>query len=210
MKWFVRAATLGMVLLLFTTAQAKPIDTLIQNDFITAESIDAGMIQTGVQFSAGEGYQSFYPAFRFGVGAFVEMGLRMGATSADIGSEDTIATMIGGDIKYQMVKQAEGIPVDLAIDLAFDNHFISGNNISQLSFAALFSRSYPLVERGYKVTPYCGLELSSLYGSYLNKQETSFNLFAGFEWKVTQKSMFLVELKEGESLVGGAAIRFEY
>jgi hypothetical protein len=36
------------------------------------------------------------------------------------------------------------------------------------------------------------------------------NLFAGLEWKISQKAMFLVEIKGGDRLVGGGSIRFEY
>ncbi len=210
MKGFVIAGILGLTLLMDVSAFAKPIETLNQNEFMTAESIDAGMTQSGVQFSAGEGYQSFYPAFRFGAGAFLEVGVRAGVTSADIGPEDKIATLIGADVKYQMVKQTEGIPVDMALDIGFDNHFITGNNISELTFSTLISRSFPLVDRGYKATPYGGLELASLYGSYLDKRETDYYVFAGVEWKMTQKAMLLLELKTGSNTVGGIGIRFEY
>lgn len=210
MKRFLIAGTLGILLLTHALVYAKPIETLTQNEFMTAESIDAGMTQIGVQFSAGEGYQSFYPAFRFGAGAFVEIGVCAGFTSADVGADDKLATLIGGNIKYQMVKQTEGIPVDMAIDLGFDNHFINGNNVSELMFSALVSRSFPLVDRGYKVTPYGGLQLASLYGSYLDKRETDYYLFAGMEWKMTQKAMFFAELKAGSNTVGGLGIRFEY
>lgn len=210
MKRLIMAGTVGALLLAQSAAQAKPIETLIQNEFTTAESIDAGMTQVGVQFSAGEGYQSFYPEFRLGVGAFVEIGLRAGITSADVGSEDEISPLIGGDIKYQMVKQTDGIPIDMAIVLGFDNHLISGNNISELTFSTLVSKSLPLVDRGYKVTPYAGLELASLYGSYLDKRDNNYYVFTGIEWKMTQKAMLLAELKAGPTIVGGIGIRFEY
>ena len=210
MKWYINAAAVAVFLLVHGAAEAKTIETLNQNEFMTAESMDAGMAQTGAHFTLGEGYQSFYPAFRFGAGAFVEFGLRVGVTSADVGAEDKLATLIGGDVKYQLVKQTDGVPVDMAVDLGFDNHFLSGKNVSELTFSVLFSRSFPLVDRGYKLTPYGGLELASLYGSYLNDNKTDFYLFGGIEWKMTQKSMFYVELKAGDNVLGGIGVRFEY
>ncbi|MDH4163087.1 MAG: hypothetical protein OEW15_10415 [Nitrospirota bacterium] len=210
MKWYITAAVVMLLLLGHSAAEAKIIETLTQNEFMTAESIDAGMTQTGAHFTLGEGYQSFYPAFRFGAGAFVEFGLRAGVTSADVGAKDKLATLVGGDIKYQLVKQTEGVPVDMAVDLGFDNHFLSGKNVSELTFSVLFSRSFPLIDRGYKLTPYGGLELSSLYGSYLKDNETDFYLFGGLEWKLSQKSMFYLELKAGDNILGGIGVRFEY
>lgn len=210
MKWSALAVAVTFSALLHGTAFAKPVKTLSQDLFMTAESIDAGMTQAGAHFTAGEGYQSLYPAFRFGVGAFIELGLRVGVTSADVGVEDKLATLIGGDIKYQIVKQTEGVPVDMAFDLGFDNHFLNSKNVSELSFSVIFSRAIPLVDRGYKLTPYGGVALSSIYGSYFNKRETDYYGIAGLEWKITQKSMLYCELKAGDNLLGGVGVRFEY
>lgn len=210
MKRLLTAGVIIAALFLHETGQAKPIETLSQNLFMTAESIDAGMTQSGIHFTAGEGYQSFYPSFRFGLGGSLEAGVRVGATNADVGPEDKLALLVGGDVKFQLIKQTEGIPLDMAIDLGFDNHFLSGNNLSELTFSALFSRSFPLIDRGYKITPYGGLEFSSLYGSYVSERETDFYALAGLEWKLTQKSMFIMEFKAGDNMAGGIGIRFEY
>ncbi|MDA8098776.1 MAG: hypothetical protein M0042_04055 [Nitrospiraceae bacterium] len=210
MRQRVLTGVFALFLLWALPAQAKPVETLTQNHFTTAESLDAGMTQVGAHFTAGEGYQSYYPAFRFGMGMLFEAGLRAGATTADTGPEDKVATLIGGDIKYQLVKQTEGVPVDMALRLGFDNHFINSKNVSELSFATIFSRSFPLTDRGYKLTPYGGLELSALYGSYLTEKETDYYLFAGLEWRFLQRSMMYLELKAGEHAAGGLGIRFEY
>jgi hypothetical protein len=201
-----------LALLMFTAADAvaKPVQTLIENEFMTAESLDSGMTQAGVHFSLGEGYRSFYPAFRFGLGALVEVGVRAGVSTVDVGPDDKAAALIGADIKYQLVKSTEGVPVDMALDLAFDTHIISGKNASEVSFATTFSKSFPLTDHGYKVTPYGGLEVSSFYGSFFPKDEINYYVFAGAEWKLSQKSMLYVELKGGEDTVGGLGIRFEY
>ena len=201
-----------LVLLMFSarSAGADSFKTLNQNEFMTAESMDAGMTQAGVQFTLGESYRSYYPSFRFGLGALAEIGVKMGASTIDTGPEDKAAFLIGADVKYQLVKQSEGIPVDMAIDLGFDTHVFSSKNVSEVSFSTIFSRSFPLTERGYKVTPYGGIELSALYGSYLSDNETDFYVFLGAEWKLTQKAMFYAELKVGDHELGGIGIRFEY
>jgi hypothetical protein len=189
---------------------AKPFETLNQNIFTTAESLDPGMAQAGFHFTAGEGYQSFYPAIRYGLGAFFEIGGRFGFTSADVGAEDKVTELLGVDLKYQMIKETEGVPVDMAVDIGFDTHFINSENVSELTFTALFSKAFPLTERGYKITPYGGVQFTSLSGSYVDGRETDFYVLGGLEWKLTQKTMFYLEIKAGDSTLGGMGIRFEY
>lgn len=210
MKRIIAAAVLVMLMSSARSAGADSFKTLNQNEFMTAESIDPGMTQAGVHFTLGENYRSYYPAFRFGLGAMAEIGVKIGASTVDTGPEDKVAALVGADIKYQLVKQTEGIPVDMAIDLGFDANILSGKNVNDVSFSTIFSRSFPLTERGYKVTPYGGLELSYLTGSYLAKNETDYHVFVGVEWKLSQKAMLYGELKAGDNTLGGIGIRFEY
>jgi len=208
-----RIITLGSLVLLVLAAgmaRADSIETLTQNVFTTAESLDAGLTQAGVHFTLGENYRSFYPAFRIGLGALAEVGVMFGATTADVGPENKVGIMAGADIKYQLIKQTEGVPVDMAVDLGFNTNIVSGENISEVTFSTIFSRSYPLTERGYKITPYGGLQLSALYGAYLPENETDYYVFGGAEWRVAQKTMFYAELKTGNHTLGGIGIRFEY
>ena len=210
MKRTIAAGMFALLLSAAGTASADKFETLNQNVFTTAESIDAGLTQAGMHFTLGESYRSFYPVFRFGLGGMAELGLKAGATTADTGAEDKVAFLAGADLKFQMVKQTEGIPVDMALDLGFNTHILSGKNISEVTFSAIFSRPFPLTERGYKVTPYGGIELAVLYGSYLDKNDTNYYLFGGAEWRLSQKAMLYAELKAGANTLGGIGIRFEY
>ena len=204
------AGVFVVVMLASGNARADSFETLNQNVFTTAESLDAGLTQAGVHFTLGENYRSYYPAFRFGLGALAEAGLKIGATTADTGSENKLAFLAGADFKYQLIKQAEGIPVDMAVDLGFNTHVLNSKNISEITFSTIFSRSFPLTDRGYKITPYGGLELSVLYGSYLPRNETDYYLFGGVEWRLSQKAMVYAELKAGDNMLGGIGVRFEY
>lgn len=199
-----------VVILASGNARADSFETLNQNVFTTAESLDAGLTQAGVHFTLGENYRSYYPAFRFGLGALAEAGVKIGATTADTGSENKLVFLAGADFKYQLIKQAEGIPVDMAVDLGFNTHILNSKNISEVTFSTIFSRSFPLTDRGYKITPYGGLELSVLYGSYLPRNETDYYLFGGVEWRLSQKAMVFAELKAGDNVLGGIGVRFEY
>lgn len=199
---------LGAVLTL-SAGQASAFPHITQNSFMTGESLDPGMTQTGVHFTLGDHHKSYYPSVRYGLGAMMEVGVKFGAVSADLDPEDKVGALIGIDLKYQLVKETEGIPVDLSVDLGLDNTIISSNNATELTFATIISRSFPLTDRGYKLIPYGGLAMSSLDGS-LVENAAYVNMFAGLEWKLSQKFMILFEIKGGDRATGGAAIRFEY
>lgn len=206
--WF-----LGLALVFFS-AQAMAETHYTQNEFKTAESLDAGMSQAGVQFSIGDHYKSYYPAIRYGLGAMFEIGVKAGAVEARIDTEDKLGLLVGGDIKFQLVKEAEGVPVDLAFDLGVDNTIIKSMNVTEVTFSTIISKSFPLTDRGYKLVPYGGLAMSEVQGSLVNEtnmsKDTSFYGFGGIVWKLSQKAMFLLEVKSGPTTLGGIGLRFEY
>jgi hypothetical protein len=196
--------------LMLSTGQASAFTHYTQNEFMTAESLDPGMTQTGIHFTLGEHYENYYPEVRYGLGALMEVGVKFGVTAADINSEHKLGALVGVDLKYQLVKETEGVPLDMSVDLGFDNVIINSKNSSELSFSTIFSKGFPLTDRGYKFTPYGGLEMTSLYGSLIPTHDTSVYVFGGLEWKLSQKFMVMLEVKSGKSNVGGVGIRFEY
>lgn len=202
--------TLMLASVLFLPGRAAAVNHFTQNEFTTAEALDPGMTQAGIHFTLGEDYKSYYPSIRYGLGALFEVGLKFGMITVDVGPEDKIAALFGADMKYQLIKEAEGIPIDMAVDIGFDTTIISGNNVSDLTFSTTFSKGLPLTERGYKLTPYGGVEMSSVYGSYIAQNDTGVFAFAGLEWKLTQKFLINAEIKFGEATLGGIGIRFEY
>ncbi len=198
-----------VVVFVLSAGQARAFSGFTQNTFMTAESLDFGMTQTGIHFTIADDYKSYYPAFRYGLGGLFDVGLKFGVTTID-SPQSKVAALVGGDVKYQLVKQSEGIPIDMAVDLGFDNTIVSGRNVSELNFSTIFSRGFPLTDRGYKITPYGGLEVAAEYGSFLASNQTNYFIFGGLEWKISQKFMVLMELKTGDTTLGGAGIRFEY
>jgi len=202
--WFISAV------LILSISQAQAADHFTQNEFTTAESLDAGMTQSGVHFTLGDHVKNYYAEIRYGLGAMLEVGLKFGAANATIESADKLGALVGVDLKYQLIKESEGIPIDMAVDLGYDAIVINSKNAGDLSFSTIFSKSIPLTERGYKFIPYGGFEMSSLYGSLPTEKKTSLYVLGGLEWKLSQKFMVLLELKTGSSTLGGAGIRFEY
>lgn len=201
------------VALMLIAGQAGAAPTFTQNEFITAESLDQGKTQTGVHFSLSDDYKSYYPAIRYGLGGLFEIGVKFGAVT-NIKPDDKDGALVGADLKYQLIKQTEGVPVDLAVDLGYDSTFITKNdgkkNVSELKFSTVFSRGFPLTDRGYKLTPYGGFQVSMLSGSYLPNNDTNYYIFGGLEWKISQQFMALLELKAGPTTVGGVGLRFEF
>jgi hypothetical protein len=210
MKNIIIIMLLTGVLFALSAGRAEAFIHFTQNEFTTAESLDSGLTQMGVFFTLGDDYKSFYPGIRYGLGSLMEIGARFGATSADSGSEDKLGGLLGVDLKYQIIKQTEDIPVDMALDLGLDNTIISEKNATEVTFSTIFSRGFPLTEQGYKLVPYGGLEMAALYGSLVPENRTSVYAFAGFEWKLSQKVVFLMEIKTGSSTMGGFGIKFEY
>ena len=121
-----------------------------------------------------------------------------------------VGALIGVDIKYQLVKETEGVPVDLSLDLGVDNTIISNRNATEVKFSTIISKSFPLTDRGYKFVPYArpGNVASARFAG--PRQRYVLWAFGGLEWKLSQKFMVLLEVKTGPSTMGGAGIRFEY
>ena len=206
-----------MLVLLCVTTRADAIETLTQNVFTTAESLDEGMTEFGIFLTKGNHSVGYYPGMRYGLGSMLEVGAKAGAIDMDVsapfsfGTTNKLSPIIGADLKYQVIKQTEGVPLDMALDLGLDTVFISGDHVTELTFLTLFSRSFPLTEGGYKLTPYGGIELSSQFSSsqYL-EDDTRFYVVGGVEWRLSQKFMLLAEIKAGSTAVGGLGIRFVY
>jgi hypothetical protein len=197
-------------LLILSAGRATAFTHYSQNEFKTAESLDPGMTQIGVNFTYSDDYETYYPEIRYGLGAMFEVGARFGATSASTDSGDKLGFYMGADLKYQIVKETEGVPIDIAVDLGLNNTIITDQNATEVTFAAIGSKSFPLTDWGYKLIPYGGLAMSSIYGSLPDYHDTYLNAFAGLEWKISQKFMVLLEFKTGESTMAGAGIRVEY
>jgi len=198
------------IMLVLSAGQVGAATRYTQAEFTTAESLDAGMTQAGIHFTLGDHYKNYYPEVRYGLGAMMEIGVKFGITSASINSSESAGALVGADVKYQIIKETEGVPIDLAVDLGVDNVIIHKKNATVTTFSTIVSKGFPLTDRGYKFVPYGGLEMAVLRGSLPDDNTTSMNVFGGLEWKLSQKFMVLLELKAASSLMGGAGIRFEY
>src|SRR5262245_3688719 len=160
---------------MLAAGQAVAVPHFTPNEFKTAESLDPGMTQTGINFTLGDEFKHYYAEVRYGMGALFELGAKFGTTVTTIDATDKLGALVGVDLKYQLIKEAEGIPLDLAVDVSYDNTIVSSKNASELTFASIVSRDFLLTDRGYKLIPYGGVSLSALYGSLPQKRDTFVN-----------------------------------
>ena len=70
--------------LVLTAGRAAAIPHFTPNELKTAESLDPGMTQTGINFSLGDNFTSYYAEIRYGMGAMMELGVKFGATAATL------------------------------------------------------------------------------------------------------------------------------
>lgn len=196
------------VLMFLVTGQAGAVQ-ITQNEFTTAESLDPGMSQVGVNFSFANDFDSYYFSGRYGLGALFDVGAKLGMI-ANLKPQERNGAIAGVDLKYQFVKQTEGVPIDIAADIALDGIIISRRNVNEFKFSAIVSRGFTVFDQRYKITPYGGLQLSALFGSYFPENDTNFYIFAGAEWRITQKLLAIAEVKTGATTIGGLSLKVEF
>ena len=179
------------------------------------------MTQTGIHFTLGERYTSYYPEIRYGLGALTEVGVKFGATSArfdssdklgpddPFGTTDRVGAMLGIDLKYQLIKETEGIPLDMAIDLGW----ITRSQQEERQRGHLFDhlQQKPSAYRtGYKFMPYGGLEMSALYGSAVARQDDLILRLCRAGVEAEPEIHVPARIQGRRSNLGGLGIRFEY
>src|SRR5512147_1305434 len=99
MKIKVSLFIISAVLMLTSGEASAAFPHFTPNQFKTAESLDPGMTQTGIDFSIGSGIKNYYADIRYGLGAMVELGAKLGASSMTIDSEDKAGALVGIDLK---------------------------------------------------------------------------------------------------------------
>ncbi len=196
----------SLIVLLVTplTASAK------LNRFYTAQSLKAGGIESGVFLSLADKFKVIYPRIRYGLGYLAEVGAQAGVISQEKSGSDDVGLFVGADFKYQLIKETEKIPIDLALDGGFNFFFIEGDSIEEWTFAIIISRLLEVEETGYKVSPYGGFELSNISGSYVDDSFSDTFLILGLDWQITEKFSTIIDFKTGDYTVGGLGLRFLY
>lgn len=180
------------------------------NRFYTAQSLTAGKIESGVFVSLSDEFQVIYPRVRYGLGYLSEVGIQAGVVSHERGGSDDIGAFLGADFKYQLIKETEKIPLDLALDAGFNLFFLEGDSIEEWTFALLISRLFEVEETGYTVSPYGGFELSNISGSYVGDSFSDTFFILGLDWRITEKFSTILDVKTGDYTVGGLGLRIFY
>ncbi len=209
-----RAVLLGAAALAGLLAAPRPAAATF-NKFVSARALAPRASEIGVAAAYGEVDPDYATAFVLGrVGLFrsLEVGGRLGALSADRPGHDETSVLFGLDAKVQVLRESIDIPFDFAVDVAWTVAFPGGETYSDLAFAGLFGK---LVERPFGIpvsfVPYLGAELVFLSGRARPGGEDSAAFgIAGVEFRLASRLTFTPEVKVGDDLVYGAALRYRF
>jgi hypothetical protein len=158
----------------------------------TARTLPAGQYDLGGYFGVYEDAFAFFGQFRGGVAQDFDMGLKLGVINEAASSHfpgDNTGVLLGGDLKYQLLRAMAKDPFDLSIGLGLEFSAVSHYNI--FSFGANFIGSYDFdLSGGRVISPYARLNLRG--------QREHFDL--GFPFEGHTDNDFQVGLNAGASL----------
>lgn len=182
----VMLAALGL-LLSVSVAQAQ-----FTGQLSTARTLPTGQYDLGGYFGVYEDAFAFFGQFRGGVAQDFDMGLKLGVINEAASSHfpgDNTGVLLGGDLKYQLLRAMAKDPFDLSIGLGLEFSAVSHYNI--FSFGANFIGSYDFdLSGGRVISPYARLNLRG-------QRE---HLDLGFPFEGVTDNDFKVGLNAGASL----------
>lgn len=207
-------AALGL-LLSVSGAQAQ-----FTGQLSTARTLSPGQYDFGGYFGVYEDAFAFFGQFRGGVAQDFDMGLKLGVINEAASShfpEDNTGVLLGGDLKYQLLRAMAKDPFDLSIGLGLE--FSAVNHYNIFSFGANFIGSYDFdLSGGRVISPYARLNLRGqrkhldLGLPFENVTDNDFKvgLNAGASLKVSSNLQILGELQFDEffGFIGGVTYSF--
>jgi hypothetical protein len=153
------------------------------------------MYDLGGYFGVYEDAFAFFGQFRGGAADHLDLGMKLGVISESGGSNfpgDNTGILLGGDLKYQILRAMAKDPFDLSIGIGLEFSAVSHFNI--FSFGANFIGSYDFdLSEGRVITPYGRLNLRG------ERAHVDFDLPFGLEGSATDND-FQVGFNPGVSL----------
>jgi len=186
----------------------------------TARTLPSGRYDLGGYFGVYEDAFAFFGQFRGGVAQDFDMGLKLGVINEAASSHfpgDNTGVLLGGDLKYQLLRAMSKDPFDLSIGLGLEFSAVSHYNI--FSFGANFIGSYDFdLSGGRVISPYARLNLRGqrehldLGFPFEGYTDNDFHvgLNAGASLKVSNSLQILGELQFDEvfGFIGGVTYSF--
>lgn len=190
----------------------------------TARTLPTGKYDLGGYFGVYEYAFAFFGQFRGGAADHLDLGMKLGVISESGGSHfpgDNTGILLGGDLKYQLMRAMAKDPFDLSIGIGLEFSAVSHFNI--FSFGANFIGSYDFdLSGGRVISPYARLNLrgerahfeidspSVLGGGSVTDNDFQVGLNAGASLKVSNTLQILGELQFDENFgfIGGLTYSF--
>jgi hypothetical protein len=172
--------TLGLSLLCVTQASAQ-----YSGQLSTASTTAEGLSKVGAYAGIYDGAIGILGQYRYGVGAYTDIGFKLGILDLDRGVVHDAGADFAFDFKYRVMEKRLRDPFDLSLGGAAE--FLTVNNLNIFSIGLNAIGSYPiLLSNGHTLEPYGRLNLRAQhdnpsYGSSNTDFEIGLNMGTAFE-----------------------------
>lgn len=207
-----RAVIIVAVLLSFILAHPA---SAMYSRLTTAQSLNQGEMESGISVGRGDdgdynySYSYLYPYLRYGLGYLLEIEGKLGVLSIDKDSGDDDIGILGGiELKYQIIKETQKIPVDVAISGGYTGHVIESQSLHELDFAGLISKTFDIDK--FKLTPFGGPEITYTNGSYISEGKADIFLILGADLRFTESLALGAEIKFGSDWATGLGLKIKF
>ncbi len=185
------------------------------NRFTTAQSLNQGQMESGISAGYGDDgdydytYAYLHPYLRYGLGYLLEIEGKAGVLSVDKESGgDDIGFLLGFELKYQIIKETQSIPIDIAILGGYTAHLIDEQSLHEFDFAALVSKTFDVNK--FKITPYGGPEMTYTNGSYVAEGKADIFGIVGANFAFTDSLAVAAEIKLGTDWATGVNLKIRF
>lgn len=165
----------------------------IQGQFMGAVPVPMNGHLFGAYIQASEDFLGLIAQLRLSFYPDIDFGFQGGLTRVQIGDADFTTVRVGGDLRYQVLKDK---PMDVAIGAALSIE--TGDDISVLTVgpSAVFSRTFQ-VGSGGSFIPYGGMGLFFSNADVLGSESTDFSVpfRFGAEFRFSQEVRLIGELQ---------------
>ncbi|HYM81108.1 MAG TPA: hypothetical protein VEY91_06820 [Candidatus Limnocylindria bacterium] len=184
------AAALAALGLFATPARAQ-----VFGQFVPADPLPVNGHMFGGYLHASESVVGLLAQLRMSFYPNMDFGFHGGLTRVDLAGSDKTTLRVGTDLKVQVARVDQGLPVDIAIGgaLSLEN----GDDFNVLSLGPSIIASRPLNAGGTALVPYgsVGLFYSSLDIGTRDATDVAFPIRLGAEFRVASEFRIIGELQ---------------
>lgn len=184
--------TLGIGLLLFSQAYAQ-----YSGQLSTTSTTPEGTSKTGIYAGIYDHAIGLLGQYRYGVGAYTDIGLKLGVLDLDRGLNDNAGLDFAFDFKYKVMERSLRDPFDLSLGGLGEVLVVSDFNIFSVGANAI--GSYPIkLHDGHTLEPYGRLNLRVQRvspGHHLSNTDFEIGLNLGTAFDLNKTTRAFAELQ---------------